>query len=99
MSDRIDRDAELDRLASVLDRGAPVLEAWEVGLLLGSESSTRQGLGVYARGLNDIPDPVVKTSAPKWAPGAIKSFLAGEWSPPSLHDRLGNLRSITEAAS
>lgn len=77
-STTIDRDAELDRLEGVLRRGFPVLEAWEVGLLLGSDSDTRKGLGEYARALDGIPTPAIRTTAPKWAPGAIRSFLDGE---------------------
>lgn len=92
----INREIELDRLGVVLDRGFPVLEAWEVGLLLGSKAETTSELGRFARSRKDIPQPVINSTAPKWAPGAIRSFLAGEWSAPT---RLDGLRIVTEAAS
>lgn len=89
----IDRDAELERLARVLDRGCPLLQAWEVGLLCGSEAITRTSLASEAKAMEDaIPAPAVVGRRPKWAPGAIAAFLAGEWRAPQPVTEITSIR-------
>lgn len=95
----IDRDAELERLARVLDRGCPLLQAWEVGLLCGSEASTRAKLAAASKNVTDLPAPAVVGRRPKWAPGAIAAFLAGEWRAPQPVTEITSIRSGSQTAT